>query len=98
MPVDFKEEWPLIRAQLLKLSQEALHLAKRGEDKIFKLSKDGKKKLEEAYRSLRREHILYLIGKEYVAAGTPGKKNPRLKELLTILSEMPEKIRPRKKT
>ncbi len=89
---DFKKEWPKTKEMLLKFSQDALELAKKGEERIVTLSQEGKKKLDATALSMKKEQIYYLIGKEYVAARCPSEKTPKIKKYLAELRLTDKKL------
>jgi hypothetical protein len=90
---DFKKEWPRLRKQLMRYSQEALVLAKRGEEKIKDLSKEGKLRFDVTTLGVKKEHLYYRIGKEFVKSRSAGKENPRLHKLLEELKRVNKEMR-----
>ena len=63
---DFQKEWPKIKKQILDLSQDAMDLVKKGEKEAVRLSHEAKRHLDSTAISLKKERLLYLIGKEYI--------------------------------
>lgn len=82
---DFSKNIEDVKKQLMKFGQEALVLVKKGEEEIVRLSKEGKVRLDATTVGLKQEHLLYLIGKEYVRSGCPGTKNAKIKKLIKEL-------------
>lgn len=82
---DFQKEWPKIKGQLKKMSTDALVLAKRGEKEFREFSKQGKFYLDSTALNLKKEHLYYLIGKEYVNAKCPGIHSAQMRKLLEEL-------------
>lgn len=87
-PYDFKKEWDKTKKQLVKIGQESLKVAKKGEEEFVKLSHRGKLHLDSTAASLKREQLYYLIGKEYVKAKQPEKPTPQLSQLLDDLEKV----------
>ena len=90
---DFKKEWPRIKKELTKVSQEALALAKKGEKELVRVSHLGRLHVDSTAVRLKKEHLYHLIGKEYVRARCPGTKTPRLKELVEELRALEQDSR-----
>ena len=42
IPYDFKKEWPKLKKQLQEYGQEALRLAKKGEEKAVEFTKESR--------------------------------------------------------
>ncbi|MEW5895092.1 MAG: hypothetical protein AB1650_04985 [Candidatus Omnitrophota bacterium] len=83
---DFKQEWPQIKKKLIKMSQEAMVLAKKGETELVKFSQKSKLHLDAASLNLKKEKLFYQIGKEYVKS-KGAEKSMKMK---TFLAEMDE--------
>ena len=79
---DFKQEWPKIKKELKRVSEEALKIAKRGEEEIVKFSKVGKVHIDSAALKLKQEHLFHLLGKEYAKTKFPGTHSPKMKKLI----------------
>ncbi len=101
---DFKQEWPKIKKELKRVSQEALKIAKRGEAEIVKFSKVGKVHVDSAALRLKQEHLFHLLGKEYAKANFPGPHSPKMKKLVVEyhklekdLGQLRQNLKPRKK-
>ncbi len=88
VPYDFKKEWPKTKKKLLEISQEALDLAKKGEERLLQLSQEGKLRLDAATLTLKKEKLFYLIGKEYVQAKCPSEKTAKIEKLLKELEQV----------
>lgn len=84
---DFKKEWPKIKKKLMDVSQEAVQLAKKGEEELVKFSQKSKLQVDIAALNLKKEKLYYQIGKEYVRAKCPGEKTPRLKSFVDELQK-----------
>lgn len=85
---DFKKEWVKIKGNLDKFSREFSALAKQGEKEVVKITSLGKLQVDSTAIILKKEHILHLIGKEYIKMKCPGTKSARMKELLVELNEL----------
>ena len=85
---NFKKEWPKIKKQLLDFSQQAVHMAKKGEKEFVRLSHRGKLHLDSTALSLKREHLYHLIGQEYVRAKCPAKPTAKLKQLIEEVDQI----------
>ena len=99
---NFRKEWPKIKRQLVKVSQDALTLAKKGEKEIVRLSQVGKVHVDATALNLKLEHLYHLIGKEYVTAECPPAPTPKLKgwveECLKIdkdIKELKKRLQPK---
>ncbi|HPB68131.1 MAG TPA: hypothetical protein PLT76_06320 [Candidatus Omnitrophota bacterium] len=79
---DFKKEWPKIKKELKRVSEEALKIAKRGEEEVVKFSRVGKIHIDSAALKLKQEHLFHLLGKEYMKAKFPGPHSPKMKKLI----------------
>lgn len=90
---DLKENWDKTRKQLIEFSQEAMKLAKEGEKRAILLSKQGKLHLDSTTLGVKKEHMFYLIGKEYVKAKCPGTQTAKLKKLIKEFHEIEKKQR-----
>ena len=88
---DFKKEWEKTRAQLAKFSREAVNVAKKGEKGFIKFSRKSKLHIDTTALSLRKEHLYYLIGKEYAHAENPEKSTPKLAKLMGELNKANKK-------
>ncbi len=84
---DFSKNWADIKKQFINVSQEALVLAKKGEKELVRFSKTGKLHVDAATLSVRKEQLLYLIGKEYLHLDCPGEKSPKLTKLINELKQ-----------
>ena len=82
MPLDWKKEWPKLKKQLERYGQEALVLAKKGEQEAKRLSEEGKLRLKATTLGLQKERLYYQIGKEYVKSQLSGKKNAQVDKLV----------------
>ena len=85
---DFKKEWPRIKKELVRVSKEAMVLAKKGEEQLVKVTKRGKLHVDDAALGLKMEHIYLQVGKEYVKSKCAETKTPKLKKLLNDLAKI----------
>ncbi|HQP10393.1 MAG TPA: hypothetical protein PKV41_03305 [Candidatus Omnitrophota bacterium] len=84
---DFKKEWEKTRDQLAKFSREAAKVAKKGEKELVKFSRRSKLHIDATAISLKKEHLYYLIGKEYTKEGMPAEPTPKLSKLINDLKK-----------
>lgn len=84
---DFKKEWERTRQQLTKFSKEAMEVAKKGEKELVAFSKNSKLHIDSTAISLKKEHLYYLIGKEYAKESAPAQPTPVLTKLLNELKK-----------
>jgi hypothetical protein len=63
---DFREEWEKTKKKLLIIGKNAVKAAQKGEEELKKLPQIGKMHLDSTTANLKKEHLYYLIGKEYV--------------------------------
>lgn len=94
---DFKKEWPEIKKQLVKLSNEALDFAKKGEKEIVRISKQGKLHVDATALTLKKEQLYHRIGKEYIKAKCPDAPTSKLKKLINDIHEVDRKTAALKK-
>jgi len=87
----FEQNLAEIKKQFVKFSGEAVVLAKKGEKEFIRLSKEGKLRVDSATVGVKREHLLYLIGKEYVRLGCLGSKSAKLKKFINELEVLKKK-------
>jgi hypothetical protein len=87
MQYDFKKEWEKTRDQLAKFSKEAAKVAKKGEQELVKFSRRSKLHIDATAISLKKEHLYYLIGKEYTKENTPAEPTPKLAKLINELKK-----------
>ena len=90
---DFKKEWPEIKTRLVKLSQEALALAKKGEKEIRHVSKQGMVHIDVAALTLKKEHLYHHIGKEYMKAKCPSTPSAQLKKYVDEVVKIDREIK-----
>lgn len=84
---DFKKEWERTREQLVKFSNEAMKMAKKGEKELVEFSRKSKLHVDTTAISLKKEHLYYLIGKEYVSEKSSGQASAKLTKLLSELNK-----------
>ncbi len=85
---DFKQDWTKIKENLLDFSQQALDMAKKGEEQLIKFSQKGRLHLNSAALKLKKEHLYHLIGQEYIRAKCPAAPTPKLKRLIDELNKI----------
>ena len=85
---DFKQDWTKIKEQLLDFSQQAIDMAKKGEEQIVKFSQKGRLHLSSATLKLKKEQVLHLVGQEYIRAKCPAAPTPKLKRLIDELNKI----------
>ena len=84
---DFKKEWEKTRNQLAKFSKEAVKVAKKGEKELVEFSRKGKLHVDTTAISLKKEHLYYLIGKEYAKDKASAQPTAKLTKLLNELKK-----------
>ena len=90
---DFKKEWEKTRSQIEKFSKEAVKMAKKGEKELVEFSRKSKLHVDTTAISLKKEHLYYLIGKEYAKENAPVKPTAKLTKLLGELKKADRKQR-----
>ncbi len=90
---DFKKEWPKIKKELVRVSQEALDLAKKGEEELIKITKKGKLHMDTTALNLKKEHLFLRIGKEYVRGAKPATQTAKMKQLLKEMDKLEKEIK-----
>lgn len=91
--LDLKREWEKTKKQLQKFSQEAIVLAKKGEDEIVKFSHKGKLQLDSTAIGLKIEHLYYLVGKEYFRSRELQGPSSELKRLVGQIKKLEKEQR-----
>jgi len=89
----FQKEWPKIKRELLRVSQEAMTLAKKGEVQLRHISQKGKMHVDATALKLKKEHLYLLIGQEYVRAGCPGPRQQKLSRLIKELHKIDKELK-----
>jgi len=90
---DFKKEWPKIKKELMRLKKDTMVMAKKGEKELRRLSVQGRIQLDVASLKVKKEHLLYVIGKEYVKSKPdPASQNAPLKKLTSELAKLEKDI------
>jgi len=84
---DFKKEWMKTREQLSKLSKEAFAVVKKGEKELVELSRKGKIHVDTTALTLKKEHLYYMIGKEYATIQGTDKSTAKLTKLVSELKK-----------
>ena len=80
-----KDEFEKTKNQLNKFSQEISKMAKKGEEEFVKLSRRSKLHIDSTTLTLKKEHLYYLIGREYSKLKDKGQPSDALKEFLAEL-------------
>lgn len=75
-------KWNKTKAQIQKISQKAVTLAKAGETGLKKFSHHGRVHFDATAMHLRQERLYYLIGKEYVKMKHSAQPSAKLAKLL----------------
>ena len=101
---DFKKEWEKTKDQLSILSQEASKWAKKGEKEFLQLSHRSKLHLDSTAVNLKREHLYYLIGREYSRLKNHTRPTSKLTELMAELrsvnkeyAHLSQELKPKKR-
>jgi len=79
---NFKKEWEITKKKLIQFSKEAAQVAKKGEKELIKFSRKGKLHVDSTAIHLKKEHLYYLIGKEYVKQKNSAQPTAALKKLI----------------
>ncbi len=87
---DFKKEWEATKKKLVKISQEAAEIAKKGEQELIRFS-------QTTGMAVRKERLYYLIGKEYAKAKDPANPSKKLAKLVKELKDIEKEQRQLKK-
>ena len=78
---EFKRVWSKTKKQLLKISDDAIRLAKKGEKELIKLSEKGRIQLEITLLNFKKEQLFYKIGKVAAKQAKVFKQNKKLEKL-----------------
>ena len=79
---DFDRNWPKAKKQLEKFGKDALVVAEKGKKELVRFSKESKLRIDLTSFELKKEHLYYLIGKEFVQENCPGEPGEKLKKLI----------------
>lgn len=90
---DFFKDWPKVKDELKKVSQEAMEVAKKGEAKLRLLSQKGKMRVDITALTLKKEHLFFRIGQEYVRTKCPGPHSPKLAQLIDDIRKIDKDIK-----
>jgi len=82
---DYKKDWERTRAQLTKLSKEAVEIAKKGEKEFLEFSRRSKLHIDSTAITMKKEKLYYLIGKEYTNLKSSAEPTPKLNNLVKEL-------------
>ena len=85
---DFKKNWPKAQKQLKEFGQEALVVAEKGKKGLVRFSKESKLRINLTSCELKKEHLYYLIGKEFVKENFPSEPGEKLKKLLEEIKKV----------
>ena len=94
---DFKKEWEKTKKQLMKFSQEAANIAKKGEQEILEFSRKGKLFIDSKAISLKKDTLYKQIGEAYVRLKDPLKPTAKLKRLVDEVKKIDKEERSLKK-
>jgi hypothetical protein len=86
--MDLKKEWPKMQAELVRIGREAQKLAKEGERELRYFTQQSKLQVDKGALALKKEHLFYLVGKQYVKDGASAVPGATLKELLEQLVKL----------
>ena len=82
---NLREEFEKTKTQLNKFSQQISKMAKKGEAEFVKLSRRSKLHMDSTTLTLKKEHLYYLIGREYSKLKDKSIPSAALKEFLSEL-------------
>ncbi len=85
---EIKKNWPKAKKELEKLGKEALIAAEEGKKQFVRFSKQSKLRLDITSLELKKEHLYYLIGKEFVKENCPGTYGDKLKKFIDDLKQV----------
>ena len=87
----FEQDWVKAKEQLLQFSHEAMQFAKKGEEEVRRLSHISRIHFDLTALELKRERLVYMIGKEYIRLKEPSEPSAALRNLVndykTLLKE-----------
>ena len=63
---NFRQDWENVRLKASQIATTTAHLARRGEKSLRKLSLKGKWHLDITAIQLQKDHLYYLVGKEFL--------------------------------
>ena len=79
---DIKKNWPKAKKQLKVISKEAMVVAEKGKNELMRLSKESKLRLDLTSLELKKEHLYFLIGREFVNENYPKEPGEKLKKFI----------------
>lgn len=80
-----------MQKELERIGTEAQKMAQEGERELKYFIHQSKLQIDKGTIALKKEHIFYLIGKQYVKDGAPAVPGAELKDLLDRLIKLEEK-------
>ena len=91
--MDFHKEWEKAKKALTVFSQQALKVGKEWEKDVERFSKQSLLHIDQTAASLKKEHLFYLIGKEYIRTRNTSKGSAKLRGLLNEFKNLDKKQR-----
>ena len=79
---DIKKNWPKAKKQLKEFGKEALVVAEKGKKELVRISKESKLRLDLTSLELKKEHLYFLIGREFVNENCPREPGEKLKKFI----------------
>ena len=79
---DLKKNWPKAKKQFEKFSKEALIVAEKGKKELVRFSKESKLRFDMTSLELKKEHLYYLIGKEFIKGNYPVPQDEKFKKMV----------------
>ena len=79
---DFKKEWENTRQNLVKFSKQAQEIARKDEVELKKFSHKSGIHIDATAAGLKKEHLYYLIGKEYTKLKILEKPSAKMVKLM----------------
>ena len=86
--MDLKKDWRKVQEHLQQFKKDLSKIAQKGEKELKKLSHRSLLQVDSAALSLKKEHLLYLIGKEYATLRKPPILTDKLRELFQELNQL----------
>ena len=92
-----KEKYKILRRKaaehIAKFSQKALKLEKRLGKEFVRISKKGKAHLDFTALHLKKEHLIYLIGREYINSNFVSYHSKHTKKLIEEYKKVSKELK-----
>lgn len=83
-----KKDLEKIQKSLQQIKMDLVKIAQKGEKELKKVSRKGLLQIDSATLNFKKEHLYFLIGKEYAALKNPPMLTSKLQDLFKELNQL----------